>query len=548
MAQKPSRKNARFQRLRHPIALPLLPEQNSFPFARSQPHLKWLSPAQLVRVVMSTPEWEQTVGKRCDELQASFSAMSLSRRAYTPRELEQVEVLRRILGHEDICETRNWLGGDLGSGARKLLGFDTPRDHIRNRFRPMQIGHNNDRRFDGVPSEATLLRHEKLMGCDETATAYEAAFELIVPAHLKEFPQMRAEARIQHTDGSGMRTHYTAPHYRKQPDGSLKLLNGHLVTAPEAGSTGNSKNADKNGDGWTIVTKGVVSGLAIAYAVTPWHHAENKTALEKVHEQYRRIVEPFLQLKPDELCVESADSALHSHEYRRTLKDSRIVENIHESSHGTSKTTQKSVARKDAERTPIEGTNWSVNGHHEPFCDCGDGHVSRRFAEENGRARKWTEGECDTCGPLSLTPGLWRVTKNPRRWVECQPGEEGNWAFGNPFTYHAKLSEHYGTARFAYQEGAHGVLEKGYALLKHKRWFRTQAEPRLEAAMVYFIQHALARWQRREAAKAAAGLPAGSVPASAASPAAQAPAALAAVANADGVAPASNPMSGRETA
>ena len=53
--------------------------------------------------------------------------------------------------------------------------------------------------------------------------------------------------------------------------------------------------------------------------------------------------------------------------------------------------------------------------------------------------------------PLSLTPGRWRLVKNPRHFIDCQPGEAGDWALGNPLTYHAKLSEYYGTARFAYQ-------------------------------------------------------------------------------------------------
>lgn len=313
-SQTNGRKEARFERLRHPVALPRLPEANSFPFARSQPHLQWLSPAKLAVIVMDTPEWEKTVGRHCDEVLAGLPPMSAARRAYTPRKLEVVEVMRRILGHQDLSETRDWLAGDRGSGARKLLNFDYPRDHVHERFRPVQELHGDDRRRDGVPSEATLARHEKLMGYGNLALAYEAAFELIVPAHLQEFEAMRAEARIQHTDGSGIETHYTAPHYRKQPDESYKLLNEHRITAPDAGSTGNANQAAKNGDGWTSVSKGVVSGLVVAYAVVKWHEAENKTAEYLVHPQYQRLVEPYLQLKPGELCVESADSAfLPSH-------------------------------------------------------------------------------------------------------------------------------------------------------------------------------------------------------------------------------------------
>jgi hypothetical protein len=110
------------------------------------------------------------------------------------------------------------------------------------------------------------------------AAFYEQAFDSIVPAHLQEFEEMRQKARIQHTDGTGMRTHYTAPHYRERADGTYELINKHRVTAPEAGSTGNSKSAEKNGDAWNNANKQAVSGLVIAYALTKWHEPEPEPA------------------------------------------------------------------------------------------------------------------------------------------------------------------------------------------------------------------------------------------------------------------------------
>ncbi len=92
-------------------------------------------------------------------------------------------------------------------------------------------------------------RHSRYADSNGTITFNEAAFETIVPAHLQEFHEMRAEARIQFTDGTGVRTHYTVPHYREQPDGTYKCINKHRITAPDAGSTGNSNTAEKNGDG-----------------------------------------------------------------------------------------------------------------------------------------------------------------------------------------------------------------------------------------------------------------------------------------------------------
>jgi hypothetical protein len=508
-------KTPRHQRLRIPDALPKRPDENSFAFARTGELLKFLSLGQIVLLIEEQPEWELVLAL-VRKTQAVLPLMSQSRMRYTLQEAMRMVLLRVLLGKPKMEEVSDWLAGDRGSGTRRILGFDEPRDHIKNRFRPHQKRRGDDRLRDGVPSEATVRRYVRHLGMKAVTALVERAFEVIVTTNLKEFKEMREAARFQFSDGSGVETCYTAPHYRKQPDGSYLLLNKHRITAPEAGSTGGSKQQGKNGDGWWLHNRHILTGECIAYAITPWHKGENTTALNEVLPMYERIAHPYLDLQPGELIVESADSGYHSHEYRRQLKELRIVDNIHQASHAAGReSTDRDVGKKDDQVIPLEGTNWHVNGHLEPFCDpdCREGVVERHFEEENGKTREWTEGKCDTCGHLNLTPGEWLKAKNPARYVKAQPGDTRiDWELGAPITFHTKLGEYYGGARHSYQEGAHGAITNGPGLLKHKRCFDETVEVRLEAGLIYFIQHVLSRYVRREMAKRAAAPPPAPIP------------------------------------
>jgi Fe-S cluster biogenesis protein NfuA len=499
--------------LKFPSALPRRPDKVEFPFARCRTEFKGFSIGDFVLAVIESPEWEDNVGRLCDEIDRTASLMSITRRLYASRELEKLEILRRILGLEFIEEARQWPSLPENRGTRRKLGFDDPRDHIHNRHRPRQLARGDDRRLDGVPSESTVRRHERRISDEARAAAYDKSLSEIIPAALAESKEFREEARIVGGDGSAIRTHYKAPIFDRKTG---EIVKPERVTAPEAGYMPESAGKDKSGDGWSVVTLMTMSGLPLGHRVIKIHQQETPALLDILRTDYRELVAPKLDHGDAELSVLSGDGAFSFDALRSEARGQGMVENVHRASHRDAPESRRNVKKLSAQKISIEGKkDWYVNGHFELFCRCGGQEVFQVFKRSKGRAVVRLEGRCKHgCGRITITSGRWRKVQNPTRFVKVQPGEKPELKMGNPLTYHSKLGKYYGDARFAYQEGMNGVLERGYALLRDKRWFRTEAQAKLEVAMVYFVVHALARKQRRLKSDAAAhsGAPPGPCP------------------------------------
>ena len=185
--------------------------------------------------------------------------------------------------------------------------------------------------------------------------------------------------------------------------------------------------------------------------------------------------------------------------------------NCHPVSHARRERTEKNEAAKDRMRREIDGKpNWTLNGHQELACKCGQGPTMRRARRGlAGIAIAWLEGACENCGPVALTAGQWRIAQGdkqknkPDKVVKILYHDEqdaADWRVGNPLTYHDRVSTAYGNARFGQQEGFHGALVTRFGLLKEKSWHRDRRDAERDVLQVFCSMHALAMEQRRRAA------------------------------------------------
>jgi hypothetical protein len=176
-------------------------------------------------------------------------------------------------------------------------------------------------------------------------------------------------------------------------------------------------------------------------------------------------------------------------------------------SHADRERSRERARREDTRIYEIQGyPSWRANGHRELHCVCGQGKTMQRISQDkNGRAVVRTEGQCKSCGSITITSGKWRSTGKPNRFVRCLPGEEdqADWLFGNPLTFNDRRAKKFGRARFGHGEGFHGHLQTRFGLLKHKAWYRRREQAQLDFLMVFCGMHALAIEQRARLRKRA---------------------------------------------
>jgi hypothetical protein len=267
------------------------------------------------------------------------------------------------------------------------------------------------------------------------------------------------------------------------------------------------KTKKKGGHGFNLVAIPTATGLPLEFAVVPINASEKRVAGAILRERFARNVLPHLDRT--QLHVLTADSAFTSPLLRSLLRPLGILENIHMISHSKE---EKSIARAKKEREeniPIEGKEkWTANGLREIKCACGEGRVSSRVGvTRRGHAFARLEGNCKTCGAITITSGQWRLAQNPKKFRLVQPGDPAevrDWTFGNPLTYDSPVAAAFGKKRFAHNEGFHGALESRFRLIKGKRWYRSRVEAETDTAVIFCVMHALAMEQRRRAATSTA--------------------------------------------
>jgi hypothetical protein len=478
----------RQRRIRVPKSMPAPPVEVEFPWANRRVELAGLAVGDLVALCMASPAWQWTVGRLCDEVDAAASP-GKAVRIYSSRELESVELFRRLGGHTTTRAARDALAGDRGARSRLALGFDAPR---ADNPAPVQL------LMAGIPSEATLSRHRQRVGGEELADAYERFFALIRAEHVKV---MGADRLVLGLDGTTLRVHGVAP--RVDPRNGT-IINSDSVTVPDAGYLPPSRSLgdDKSGDGWKLVHVTAANGCPLDYRIVRIHEAETVAALDIFAGPLWTALRDTMPA--GRVAVLSADAGLHSQPLRALLRRQGIVESIHLASHSHHPTSRGRVDRLDRDTFAIDGyPHWRANGHREIACRCGAAQISKRITRAaSGTTTVRMEGSCPQCGPITITSGDWRAARNPKRFARTQATASGTGAdtrdlsFGNPLTYHDGLSRAYGRARFGHLEGFHGVLEHRFKLIKHKRYYRSETQVRAEVAALFGALHVLALHQR----------------------------------------------------
>lgn len=473
------------------LARPACGEQ---PFAKRRPELKGLTPAQMVLLLVESYTWKMVMRPILDAIDGERATCRDRRGGHAVYSAEQIEMAlayQRAAGlltykaaYEKLC------GAD--SEARETLGFTQP-NHKR-----------ATRNLDGVPSPAAVSRHLKRFGAERRGDAWDALARAYRDYHLANFPEMRAESKIAHIDGTGIKIPYTAPIIDPKTD---MIINAKSVTAPDAGYLPPSAGEAKAGHGWNLIPISTSSGVPLAWSLPKLHESESVEATKLVLGEFAESVIPHLD-REGEIGVACADGAFAAPELRLALRSVGYIENIHNVSHGDSDKIRRRAAEQTELRIPIENhPTWFANGHRELVCACGEGIAAGRFRRlKSGRISPSVEGECPNCGSISITSGEWKKVQNPTQYVEIDPSnpdEEPDYLFGNRLTYNHPLSSVYGNHRRGHGEGLYGTLSTRFKLIENKRKFRTVHHARAEVGVVFSLIHVLAMEQRKRKAQAA---------------------------------------------
>jgi hypothetical protein len=474
------------------------PLKGDVPYANSRPELADLSLGEKVRLVMSTPAWNEV-------LRPLLAAMDEDRPrkgpapSYSSEELESCLLYQRLAGKATYAEARSLLAGDRGAQDRIALGFDQPRKRVGAGLRLVKS-------LDGVPSEVTVWRHKQRFGAEAHTAAYRELFERLIQEHFQEFPEeLTNESRVVHWDGSILLSHYTS--FERKNKRTKEVKPPTLIGGAYRPRT--KDNSGKDGHGFNMVAAVTQTGLPLVARLTPINEPEAKTARHILEDEWQQIVAPYLQ--DDLIRVMASDAAYSGPHFRQAVHRAGFIPNCHPVSHAETERSEANAKRKHKATLQIRyRENWHLNGHHELSCKCGQGKVLRRAEKNaNGEAVGRLEGSCENCGPVSLTTGQWRLFGNKKAVAKALPDEENkiDWRVGNPLTYADPLSEVYGSARFGQNEGFHGALVTRFGLLKEKSWYRDRRHAERDLLQVFCAMHAIAKERRRRAARGAAQTP-----------------------------------------
>lgn len=471
--------------------LPAAPVGVQTPYANCREEWKGVGLGEKTKVVLDSQAWAEVMLPALAQLDAERPRKGPAP-AYSSEELERAVLFQKLAGVSTYGQARTLLASDRHEETRAFLGFDKPRKRYGR-------GVTLVKSMDGVPSEATIWRHLQRWELGRHITAYEELFQLLVQEHLGD-EEFREEARTLNIDGSVARSHYT----------SFKRLNrktGEVKPPTLEGGGFNSRREDNHGQdghGFTMVAVTTSTGLPLATRLVPLatkDEGESATALAMFREEWREQVAPHLD---DGLAVLTADAAYTKAELRAELREVGIIENCHPVSHADREKSKRNAEKNNRDEIQIQGyPNWRANGHRELYCVCGKGKTTPRLSRnKKGQAVSRVEGECKSCGNITITSGLWRLTDSPKRFVRCLPGEtaaQADWLFGNPLTFNSPLGKQFGKNRFGHGEGFYGHLVTRFGLLKGKSWYRRREQAQLDFLMVFCSMHALAMEQRRRA-------------------------------------------------
>jgi hypothetical protein len=354
------------------------PIKGDVPYANSRPELAGLCLGEKVRLVMSTPAWNEVMRPVLDALDAERPKLGPAP-SYTSEELEACLLYQRLAGESTYAKARARLAGDHGERDREALGFDRPRKRVGTGLRLV-------RSWDGVPSEATVWRHKSRFGLDRHVAAYRVLFEALVREHFEEFPELADEAQIVHWDGSALLSHYTSrERTKRRKDGTKEVKPPTLVGGGFMRRT--EDNPGKDGHGFCMVAGVTQSALPLVARLTPIQEKEHKTAAAIIQDEWRRVVARYL---PDnKVRVMAGDGAYSGGLMREAVHRAGFIPNTHTVSHSKRDRSVDNAEDRRAARLEIRGReNWHLNGLFDLFCKCGKGKTYRRVSKKkSGRLR-----------------------------------------------------------------------------------------------------------------------------------------------------------------
>jgi hypothetical protein len=278
-------------------------------------------------------------------------------------------------------------------------------------------------------------------------------------------------------------------------------------------------NTTRVGPGWNLLTVTTETGVPLAWRLTRINEAERTEGTRFAEQELKAALAKLDSFsapgQPGEIRVLTADSGFSTGHLRHALRDLGVLENIHHVSHAHSDRSQNNAAAKRKKRYAILRDpglfydNWYADGHRQLHCRCGHGVVAKRITRGiRGRVSSRLEGQCKSCGPISIDAGRWalrrnnskRATKEQRVYLAKHEGnvprDKVEYLFGNPLTFDDAVAGEYGRGRWSYNEGFYGQLVSRFNLLKGKRWIRFADQVKLETSMTFAVMHAVTLEQR----------------------------------------------------
>lgn len=532
--------------------LPRPPQKgkSQVPHARSCRFLCDLDDGELAAVVVGSRAWQETFKVYCDDLdQRKIDASDPgSDPDYAAWEYEAFFTFMRVCGYRSVRAARRHLTSEEGSSARYLLGFDYPRDRMRDRrYRPRQLGKPYRQTMDGVPSDSGISRHRKRISEEKRLELWVECLRRLIRYHAEEFPPFREELRLLGIDGITMKSVHKAPIYDPETG---DVVNASQITKGFEGGAAIAKGLppSKRGHGYLVVVVATLASRCVAEV--PDVRAmpgDEKAAGLRLIEALEQSIKPFMGWDAPGVLV--MDGAFFTKKIFRAAYRAGYIPQVHKVAHprgglqalglkpdGTPVAAQepedddlpdeaaRNVLRSDDielvdvpeklketrdnylkhldMRWEVKGSpGWYANGLREFWCIHGvQATGSRPDRLADGSATSAVLGHCDQCGPLYVTAGKKRISG--RQLVDVlsdNPAdvEDADWSFGDPLTYNDLRAADYGAARFANLEGLLGNVKKRYNVFTARNRCKKLCQAKLMVVQTFAIQHAIAMHYRR---------------------------------------------------
>lgn len=514
---------ARRRRKRWPTALPEPPADSTFTTGDKlfggRPDPGWL-----VEQITKSNAWKTHMVPAMVAADARAKSFGPERR-YKTHELEAVYLYRLMARASTMKEARALLAGDTGEAARKALGFDS-----KAKDRPDHIGEarhtrpDAKRRFDGVPSEATLSRHRRRFPEEDAIKALDATLTAMIEDRAEVSEEFREALRLVFMDGTSVTTDRLSPRMvkletwkkgnpGKTPDPehvkTYRDLRGDTstvvctprggrrpkkVTALDAGYVGGDQPS-KAGDGWRAVIAATHRGEIVGLTVGRNGNDPEPYLAEKLLENTEVAKRLRTARGRGRAGVLVADAGFSSNPVRHLTQNLGFAPCISARTPGNS----VRVAEADAERWAIHGhPKWHADGHRNLVCDCGHGLTYRRFHAVDDKLTIRVEGDCrgtanrPGCGSVTVTVGEWRAGQKKKFWkIDRQKQDaEPDMSFGNGLTYHDPLAKLYGKRRFGAGEALMEQLDERWNVTGERKGLTTGRQVVWELLVVALAGHA----------------------------------------------------------